>query len=146
MRVGAPIPPKPLVVDLRLDQLSDAEWRRWWHDENLWWSIAVQVRKLRESQGLSILAMAQKCGVGHQVISRAEDPNSKSKLTLASLLKIAKAFDCALVCRFVPWSEFIRWIGELQSGGWALPPGFDKEPREQWEEAGLTPCAGTFKE
>lgn len=69
--------------------------------------IATQIRSMREQRGWSQAELGQKCDMAQESISRLEDPKCTTDPTLRSLKRIAAAFDCAFVTRFVPWSYLL---------------------------------------
>lgn len=118
-------PTEPLVSDVRLDQLNDREWPYAWHHDKLRWSIAKQVRDLRVSRGWTQTDLANKAETYASVISGIEN-QKRSAPTLNTLIRIARAFDCALICRFVGWSEWLKLMEELEKSC-PLTPSFDVE-------------------
>ena len=71
-------------------------------------TIAFQIRENRLSRNLSQRELADTCNTKQNQISRLEDPDN-SKPTISSLRRIASAFECALIVRFVPYSELLDW-------------------------------------
>lgn len=69
--------------------------------------IAHQVRVMRQDRGWSQGDLAKKMGKPQSVVSRIEDP-AYGRLTMATLLGVAQAFDVALSVRFVSFAKFVR--------------------------------------
>ena len=69
--------------------------------------IPIQTRILREQRELSQGQLAERVKTTQSVISRLEDPNY-GKLSLSSLLKLASAYDVALLVKFVPFSRLLH--------------------------------------
>ena len=67
--------------------------------------LAVQIQSLRLKEGWTQDFLAQKAGTKQAGVCRWE--NSQPPASLATLKKIASAFDVALVVKFVPFSEFL---------------------------------------
>lgn len=67
--------------------------------------IAWQIRVNREERGLTQLELGKKMKTGQSAISKLEDPTG-GDIQLSTLFKAAHAFDCALLVRFVSFSEF----------------------------------------
>ena len=67
-------------------------------------TIAWQIRFNREHRGMSQADLAKKTGTRQSAVSRAEDTEYEGR-SIASLVKFANAFDCALVVKFVAYSE-----------------------------------------
>jgi transcriptional regulator with XRE-family HTH domain len=69
-------------------------------------SIAFQVVTLRLARGWTQAKLAEQAGLSVPEIARIEKPTGPG-MNLSSLLKIAKAFDCAFICRFTDWDVFV---------------------------------------
>ncbi len=91
-----------------LSKLRSKKYRDAYVAENVRTGIAYQIRAMREQRD----AMSQK-DLGklmhkpQSVVSRLEDPDY-GKLTLQTLLRVAAAFDVALLVQFVTHEEFLR--------------------------------------
>lgn len=70
-------------------------------------SVAAQVRALRQQHGLSRLAFAQRVGIHGMTVFRLERPSLNGFTRTDTLLRIASAFDVALMIKFVAWSRFM---------------------------------------
>jgi DNA-binding XRE family transcriptional regulator len=96
------------------DTWRDSEYRcafmRSTIDEGLAWQIRVN----REQRGLSQKALALLMGTRQSAISRLED-SELANPTIETLLKVAAAFDCALIVRFASYSELWSQVGDLSS-------------------------------
>jgi transcriptional regulator with XRE-family HTH domain len=69
--------------------------------------IARQVRSLREQRGWSQSDLSIKIDKPQSAISRIEDPDY-GKMSLQTLFDLAKAFDVALIVKFVDYPTFLR--------------------------------------
>ena len=69
--------------------------------------IAYQIRAMRDQVGWSQGKFAGELKKPQSVVSRLEDPGY-GKVTVQTLLEVAKAFDVALQIRFVNYSLFLR--------------------------------------
>ncbi len=78
--------------------------------------IPYQIKALREQRNWTQQQLGQKAGKPQNVISRLEDP-TYGKQTLATLLKLAVAFDVALLVKFVPYSEFLEAVSDVSPAG-----------------------------
>jgi transcriptional regulator with XRE-family HTH domain len=78
-------------------------------ESNLDKGIAFQIRATREQRELSQAELARSIGMGQNNISRLESPDY-GKHTLSSLKRIAEALDVALIVRFVPFSQYVKWL------------------------------------
>jgi transcriptional regulator with XRE-family HTH domain len=68
--------------------------------------VAAQIRVMRQSRNWTQLELAEILGTTQNVVSRLEDA-SYGKFSFQTLLKVAGAFDVALLTRFVPFSQFV---------------------------------------
>jgi len=91
-----------LMLKLRKKEYRDA-----YVSEHIKTSLPIQIKILREQRGWSQEHLAQLAKTTQTVISRVEDPNY-GKLNLSSLLKMASAFDIALIVKFVPFSKILN--------------------------------------
>ncbi|PCJ25767.1 MAG: DNA-binding protein [Rickettsiales bacterium] len=60
------------------------------------------VKTIRETLGMNVRQLGQRCEVSGERISRIEADELNSKLTMATLEKVAKAMNCKFVYGFVP--------------------------------------------
>ncbi len=74
-------------------------------------SIAYQVRAARLIRAWSREELAKRAELSVATINRVEDPSGDTNLTMETLLKIARAFDVALLARFSSWPEFVEQMG-----------------------------------
>lgn len=70
-------------------------------------ALSHQIRILRQQRGWSQKDLAVKLGTTQTTISRIEDP-SYGKISISTLLKLAKVFDVALYLRFMQFSDFMH--------------------------------------
>lgn len=71
-------------------------------------AISAQIFALRTKQELSQAELADRCGMKQERISVMENPDYQN-FSLKTLKRLAAAFDVALLVRFVPYSELVRW-------------------------------------
>ena len=89
--------------------LSDPEDRKAYLEACLEQDIAWQIRLNREAKGMTQAELAELVGTRQSSIARAED-TTYGKHSLAMLAKIANAFGCGLLVRFVPYEEFLESV------------------------------------
>ncbi len=103
--------------------------------------IPFQVRAMRDAGKWTQEKLGKEAEMPQTVISRLENSRD-AKFTLKTLLRIAAAFDVALVVRFVPFSELIKWVNDL-SHQKLCPPTFAEEfLKTNTEEADETTAKG----
>lgn len=83
-------------------------------------TIAAQIVSLREAAGWTQTDLAKKAGTGQSRISALEDPNN-TNMEIATLRRLAAAFDVGLTVRFVPFSELARWSSYLVPENFVIP-------------------------
>lgn len=76
--------------------------------------ISHQFRALRASMGLTQKEMAQKIGKPQSVVSRLEN-DEYGKVSLQTLLDVAKAIDIALLVQFVSYPDFLARLRDKTS-------------------------------
>lgn len=69
--------------------------------------ISFQIRANRQLRKMTQLDLGRAAGMKQTAISRLEGPNHGIP-TVKTLLRIASAFDCALLVEFVPFSELVE--------------------------------------
>lgn len=87
--------------------------------------VPTQIRVLREHRGWTQQELADKTRMLQPRISAMEHSGG-SKLNLETLRRVASAFDCGLLVRFVPFSELARWFEEFDPENFSVP-AFDHD-------------------
>jgi DNA-binding XRE family transcriptional regulator len=88
-------------------------------------TIAYQIRGLRKKKQLDQSSLGELTGMKQTAISRLENPDY-GNLSVNTLKRIARAFDVALIVRFAPYSELVRWRSTMSQADMA-PPSFDQD-------------------
>lgn len=103
--------------------------------------IPFQIRAIRKSRDLTQKALAKLSGMTQNRISKLENPDG-AEPNIRTLRSIASAFDCALVVRFVPYSELVDWTTSLGVGSLDVP-SFSEDHRlyEEARNDNLSPIA-----
>lgn len=102
--------------------------------ENIKAGLAFQIRALRERAKWSQPELAEKSAKTQSVISRLENPNY-GKYTISTLLDMARAFDVALLIKFVPYSRLIAELQDLSPKGLAVDNYSQEKERMQQQAA-----------
>jgi transcriptional regulator with XRE-family HTH domain len=97
-----------------ISELKDKEYRDAFVSEHIATGIPFQIKALREQREWSQREFGKKAGMHQERISVLEDPNY-AKFSIATLKKLASAFNVGLVVRFVPISELVEWELNLSS-------------------------------
>jgi transcriptional regulator with XRE-family HTH domain len=82
--------------------------------------LAFQILALREHRGMTQKQLAEKAGMLQPRIAAMERP-SGGEPNLRTLKRLASAFDVALIIRFAPFSELIKWTEGFSPDSFAVP-------------------------
>ena len=104
--------------------LSDPEDRRAYVESCLEQDVAWQIRLNREARDMSQDELASRVRTRQSSIARAENP-SYGKHSLAMLTKIAHAFNCALLVRFVSYEEFVKATADTSPEAMTVAPSHE---------------------
>ncbi len=114
------------LVDKFREEFKDKETRDIYADDLLNTYIATQIKVLREKNGLTQTALAEKAGMKQERISVLEDVNYEA-WTANVLKRIAKVFDLRLSIKFESFGSFLHefeTFGKESLGR----PSFDEDP------------------
>lgn len=89
-------------------KFSDKDYRDGFVEDTIDDHLAIQIQSMRLTRDWTQDELARRAGTKQAGVCRWE--NSQPPASLATLKKIASAFDVALVVKFVPFSEFL--LGE----------------------------------
>lgn len=109
-----------------ISSLCDKETRDIFFEEQIDSGLPYKIRALRRARGWSQKEFAERVGMTQEGVSRLENPNY-GKFTLGTLKRLASTFDVALQVRFLPYSELVDWIIELNPEDLNVPD-FDHDP------------------
>ena len=120
-------------------QLKDKKYRDAFVSEHIDTGIPFQIRALRKQREWTQKKLSDLTGMAQERISVAENPNY-SRFNLKTLKRIAAAFEVALIVRFVPISELVKWELNLSSDTLEAV-SFNKDPYfRETEEAAKQEC------
>lgn len=88
---------------------GDKPYRDGFVDARVSSNISAQVYSLREARGWTQTELGDRVGMAQTRISLIESREYNSH-TLKTLKRFASAFDCALMVRFVPYSNMVDWV------------------------------------
>lgn len=112
--------------DQIVDSLRDKEYRDAFVASQANKGIAFQIRAIRERSGWTQMELGQRSGNRQETISMFEK-STYGRYSLNSLLKLASAFDVALIVRFAPFSQLADWVTDLSPEDLAVP-SFQDDP------------------
>lgn len=81
-------------------KLKNKKFRQAFEEEDVFARLAIQIARLRETEGLSQTDLAKRLHTSQQTVSRLEDPHNES-VSLGTLAKLARAFHKRLDVEFV---------------------------------------------
>ena len=109
-----------------LDSWKDRDYRDAFVCERVRSSVALQIRALREQRNkMTQTRLGDAIGMAQTWISRLEDPEY-GKMTVATLLRLANAFDADLEIKFRPFSRALDELSK-QGPGYFIVPSFADE-------------------
>lgn len=88
--------------------------------------IPLQIRVMREAREWNQTQLAEKIGTTQNAISRLES-SDYGKPNVKTLLRLAEAFDVALLVKFVPFSRFAEVLDGMSETSVAVPSFDDDE-------------------
>jgi transcriptional regulator with XRE-family HTH domain len=112
-----------------LSSLRSPEYRREFVAERVRSSMALQIRALREQRKMSQAILGNAIGMAQTWVSKLENPDY-GKMTVATLLRVANAFDTDLEIKFRPFSTTINALPRQREDYFDVP-GFDDEFGEE---------------
>jgi transcriptional regulator with XRE-family HTH domain len=123
-------PPRTALTE----KLAEKEYRHAFVETEIRRGLPLQIRAIREAREMSQKNLGEAATIPQANISRIENTRD-SFLSFATLLRIAAAFDVALVVKFAPFSELEEWANCPLSQ--LVPPDFSTEwsAREEKAEA-----------
>jgi transcriptional regulator with XRE-family HTH domain len=135
------------LLNTRIERLwasfKDAAFRHSWVESSIKNGVAFQLRSLRKAKGWDQKRTAEMV-MGdpklQSMVSRYENPDY-GKYTLRTLMDFAKAFDVALVVRFVPFSKLLRMESEWENESLSVPPYAEDQCSPPFGNANTNPEA-----
>lgn len=108
-----------------LEKFKNKQYRDSFVAEHIYSRIPLKIRAMRDRRKMSQKELGALAGVKQEWISKLEDPNY-GRLTIATALKIASAFDCGLSVDFVPFSQILEGASTLNRESFDVPT-FEEE-------------------
>jgi len=98
-----------------INKLKDKDYRDAFVISHIYNGIASQIRAIREQRGWTQKELGERAkNMKQERISILENPNNSS-VTINTLERIASAFDVALMIKFVPFGDLVKWDANLSS-------------------------------
>ena len=112
---------------------SDLEYRHAYIDEFINNQLATQIRTLRIARGLNQRDLAERAAMAQSRISALENVNYSS-WSVATLKRLARAFDVALSIKFVAFGQALPESLAFRQGSLAVPKFEDEAKRCETQE------------
>lgn len=109
-----------------VSKLSDPEYRKAFVESQINIGIPFQIRALMKAREMTQAELANRAGMLQPRISSLITPG-KTRPNIETLRRIAEAFDCALMVRFVSFGDLVRWDNEFDPDSFN-PPEFKDDP------------------
>lgn len=93
-------------------KFANKEYRQAWNDESVRTTIPFQIHANREARGLSQTELGELADMKPNAISRLES-QSYRQFSIDSLLRLANAFDCGLLVKFVPFERMVDEFADV---------------------------------
>jgi transcriptional regulator with XRE-family HTH domain len=100
--------------------VANKEYRDFYTESYLKKSIPFQLRTMRTERDWSQIKAGEILGKGQNAISRLESP-AYGKLTVQTLLEIAKGYDVGLIIKFVPYSRLLKEYDDVSFDALSAP-------------------------
>jgi transcriptional regulator with XRE-family HTH domain len=117
-----------------LEKLSSEEYRKAFVASQISIGIPFQIRALQKSRGWTQEQFAERAGMLQPRISTIRKPGNGS-LNLDTLRRLAEAFDCGLMVRFVPFSELAGWSEDFDPENFSVPSFEEEKESHAFEDS-----------
>ena len=108
-----------------LAKLRNKDYRDAYVEEKVTTSLPFQIRALREERDWSQVELGNRAEMRQNAVSRLEDAESGPP-SINTLLRLARAFDVALLVKFVPFTKLLNEFSDLSFEALRVP-AFDRE-------------------
>lgn len=95
-----------------LKKLSKKEYRDAYAEESVKTSLPFQIKAMREQRDWSQAILGRKTEMKQNAVSRLESAEY-GNLSINTLLRLANAFDCGLLVKFVPFSRLLKEFDDV---------------------------------
>lgn len=128
----------------QLAKLRRKPYRDAYVEEHVKTSLPFQIRALREQREWSQKQLGDKMGMRQGAVSRLEKADY-GKLSVNTLLRLASAFDVALLIKFAPFRKLLDEFEDLSTEALQVP-SFDEEAvsLEEFANAAAIPVRTTW--
>lgn len=110
-----------------LAKLRNKDYRDAYVEEKVTTSLPFQIRALREEREWSQADLGNRADMRQNAVSRLEDAESGTP-SINTLLRLARAFDVALLVKFVPFTKLLSEFSDLSSEALGVASFDHEEP------------------
>jgi transcriptional regulator with XRE-family HTH domain len=114
-----------VISQSELVEMQDLEYRHGVVNAQIEVDLPLEIRALRKQRGWTQPELAERAEMKQPRISAMEKTGG-ANFTLETLKRLAKAFDVALIVKFAPFSELLRWSDRFNPDEFFVP-GFEAE-------------------
>ncbi len=114
---------------MNAEKLLDKEYRDAWVDESVKTVLPFQIRAIRAKRRWSQAKLGKMAGMKPHSVSRLESDHRHSP-NISTLLRLAHAFDCALLVKFVPFSKMAEEFADVSDESLAVIDFDAERPRD----------------
>jgi len=99
-----------------LEKLKSKKWRHQFMAGAIAKSLAITVRENRKVRGWTQAELGKLVKMSQPVIARLETKSGMERVSVRTLVRLAQAFDCALIIKFEAWGDtgvvpgFVTWV------------------------------------
>lgn len=98
------------MITKLLEKLKDKKYRDLFVSGQIKTGIPFQIRTMRDREVWTQEELGKRVGLPQSAIARLENPDTAHSPNIKTLLKMASAFDVALIVRFAPFTELAHWV------------------------------------
>lgn len=108
-----------------LKKLTKKAYRDAYSEESVKTSLPFQIKAMREQRDWSQAILGKKTDMKQNAVSRLESAEY-GNLSINTLIRLANAFDCGLLVKFVPFSRLVREFEDVSPSALEVS-GFDED-------------------
>lgn len=95
-----------------VNKLSNWQYRNAYAEESVKTSLPFQIKAIREQRDWSQAILGKESDMKQNAVSRLESAEY-GNLNINTLLRLANAFDCGLLVKFVPFSRLLKEFNDV---------------------------------
>lgn len=128
-----------------VNELRDPDYRSEYVASQISIGFPFQVRALRKARNWTQKDLAKAAGMAQPRIAEIESPGER-KLNVETMLRLAAAFDVALLVRFAPFGDFVDWNESFDPNCYEVPTFSEEAEAAELHEQNLAAIAQSWEE